>query len=344
MTEASAAKPDPGAARPLDAAEAAALFQPLLQGLAGALLAVSGGPDSMALLALAARWTGAPPLAAATVDHGLRADSADEARLVADAAAALGIAHRILVWAGEKPTTGLQEAARKARHALLAAEARRLGFVNVVTAHHGDDQAETVLMRLAAGSGMAGLAAMRPRSERGGIILVRPFLALPKARLVATCAALGMPYVDDPSNADPRYGRARARRLGASLAAEGLTPERLRRLADRAARADEALAAAAEAALCRAGLRSDGGRAEVDWAALATEPAEIRLRALAAILRVDVGERPQRLARLEALLAALDGALGTGLRRSSGGNIVTLSPAGRLSVEPAPPRRRGVRG
>ena len=333
-----------GSAQPISPAEAADLFRPVLESARGVLLAVSGGPDSMALLALAAGWTAGPPFAVATVDHGLRAGSPDEAELVARQASLHSLPHRTLRWTGAKPETGLQAAAREARYALLMDEARRLGFPLVATAHHADDQAETVLMRLAAGSGITGLAGMRALSARDGMVLARPLLAVPKARLIATCEALGVPFVRDPSNQDPRFGRTRARSALDALAGEGLTVARLARLASRAARAEEALAHATQEALIVAGFRRTDCVAQLDWRMLSTQPAEIRLRALGAALGAGNGaELAPRLERLEALMSELDaaGAQGLRLRRSLGDDIVTLQSGGRLSIAPAPPRRRG---
>src|SRR5271156_4483671 len=192
---------------------------------AALLLAVSGGPDSTALLVMAASWArrrGGPRIDAATVDHGLRAEGADEARAVADLCRKLGVPHQTLIWRGEKPKTRLQERARDARYALLADCARRIGAEIVVTAHHMDDQAETVLFRLLRGSGVGGLAGIAARTERDGLTLARPLLGLAKADLVAYCEAERVPYACDPSNVDPRYARTRMRALLASLAAEGL--------------------------------------------------------------------------------------------------------------------------
>ncbi|MDE3176332.1 MAG: tRNA lysidine(34) synthetase TilS, partial [Pseudomonadota bacterium] len=171
---------------------------------------------------LAAAWKGAPRLYAATVDHALRAESAAEAANVAALAARLGVPHAILRWEGEKPVAALQERAREARYNLLAQEARRVGARVVVTAHHLDDQAETVLFRLARGSGVAGLAGMAARSRRGGIEIARPLLGLRKAELVALCEANGVGFARDPSNEDDRFARPRLRRLAETLAAEGL--------------------------------------------------------------------------------------------------------------------------
>lgn len=262
--------------------------------------------------------------------------------MVARQAAAFGLPHSTLLWTGRKPTTGLQQAAREARYALLVDEARRLGFTHIATAHHLDDQAETVLMRLAAGSGIAGLAGMRRQSIRDGLILARPLLDIPKMRLVATCEAQRLSFIRDPSNLDVRFGRSRVRAALDALAGEELTASRLARLADRAARADEALGLAARRAMAGAGFRRTDCIAQFDWTALSGEPSEIRLRVLAATLSPDPSQRP-RLDRLETLLCELDaaGAEGRRLRRSIGDTVVTLQTNGRLTVCPAPPRRRG---
>jgi tRNA(Ile)-lysidine synthetase-like protein len=158
----SAAKTAVGA-RPVSAAEATALFADLVSAPA-IVLAISGGPDSTALLLLAARWRAGrkrgPKLLAVTIDHGLRAESAHEAKQVARLARKLGVAHRTLRWTGKKPATGIQEKARQARYGLLADAAAKAGASHVLTAHTLDDQAETVLMRFLRGSGLSGLSGM----------------------------------------------------------------------------------------------------------------------------------------------------------------------------------------
>ena len=228
----------------LSAAEVDALLAPL-EASRSALVAVSGGPDSTALL----RW---PPngrrgarttrIAAATVDHGLRPESAAEARGVAELCERLGVPHRILVWTGAKPSTRLQERAREARYRLLAEKARAIGADMVVTAHHADDQVETVLFRLMRGSGVAGLRGMEPMSRREGVTIARPLLGVGKSALVAFARARGAAFVQDPSNAELRFARPRLRALISTLAGEGLDAEGLGRLARRAAEVDEALA------------------------------------------------------------------------------------------------------
>src|SRR4051794_29062019 len=139
------------------------------------VLAVSGGPDSIALMWLAARWRRAlargPRLIAVTVDHGLRSEAAREARDVKRVARSLDIPHRTLRWTGTKPKTGLPAAAREARYRLLAQAARKSGATHILTAHTRDDQAETLLMRMLHGSGIAGLAGMARETEREGVWL-----------------------------------------------------------------------------------------------------------------------------------------------------------------------------
>ncbi len=230
---------------PLTPAESDALLAPL----AGRSLLVgwSGGPDSTALVGLMAAWASrhSATLATATIDHGLRDGSAAEALAVHSQAASFGVAHAILTWDGDKPTTGVQDAARDARYALLAQEACRIGADTLVTAHTLDDQAETIMMRLAHGSGLDGLRGMRPLSTRDGLDLARPLLTIAKSRLVATCKANGWACVSDPLNTDPRFARPRWRKLMPLLAAEGLTPERLAKFAERAGAADDAVLAQA---------------------------------------------------------------------------------------------------
>ncbi len=167
--------------------------------------------------------------------------------MVARWAAKLGLAHAILVWEGVKPKSRIQERAREARYELLCAYAARIGADHVMTAHHADDQAETILFRLLRGSGISGLAGMAISSERNGLVLARPLLAHAKADLAAFCESRAQPFFDDPSNQDPIYARTRIRRLAGLLADEGLGRTTLLRLGRRAARADAALAARARA-------------------------------------------------------------------------------------------------
>jgi len=345
---------------PLSDAETAALFADLADS-PGLVLAVSGGPDSTALLVLAARWRRrrkhGPKLLAVTVDHGLRPESGREARAVKRLAEGLGVAHRTLRWTGEKPVTGLQQAARAARYRLLAAAARAAGARHVVTAHTSDDQAETVLMRLARGSGLRGLRGMAPvtplalgqrarRKEGDRLLLIRPLLAIPKARLVATLKKAGVAFADDPSNRDPRFARVRLRGLMPAIAAEGLDAGRLALLARRMARADAALEAAAGAAAARLSLTRSDRRVTLDAAGFADLPAEVALRLVGAAIAQVGDEGPVELAKLEALFAALAGHVRAArppprFRRTLAGALVTHE-AGRLVVERAPGRRTRI--
>lgn len=301
------------------------MFAPLA-GVGVAALAVSGGADSLALLHLAAHWSrrAAVParLIVLTVDHGLRPGSADEARFVYRTAADYRLACQILVWTGAKPATGIEEAARDARYALLAEACAAAGATCLLTAHHRDDQAETLLMRLARGSGVRGLAAMRPATDlRPGLALLRPLLGEPKARLLATARAAGLHACEDESNRDPRFLRTRLRALMPLLAAEGLDSARLAGSAEKMRRTAEAIEVYA-LRLREACLRQEGDSAKLDRDRYRPEPSAVRLRTLAHILAlVAKKDGPLREERLMALDAALcrDG----DFRRTLGGVIVS---------------------
>ena len=176
-------------------------------------VAVSGGPDSMALMLLADRWARARGGQAwgLTVDHGLRPESADEARIVGSWLGARAIPHEALRWVGPKPVSGIQEAAREARYRLLTAWCRRHFCLHLLAAHHLEDQVETHLIRRRAGSGSDGLAGMSAMRELRGCRLVRPLLAVPRERLAALLAFEGQPFLRDPSNLNPVFERARLR-------------------------------------------------------------------------------------------------------------------------------------
>src|SRR5437763_15743489 len=250
------------------------------------VLAVSGGPDSIALMWLAARWRRAlkrgPRLIAVTVDHGLRQEAAREARDVKRLARELDLPHRTLRWRGAKPKTGVPAAARAARYRLLAETARASGATHILTAHTRDDQAETLLMRMLRGSGIGGLAAMARQSEREGVFLARPLLNVPKSRLVATLGRAKIAFADDPTNRDMNFTRPRLGALMPALLAEGGDSRNLARLATRLARANaaiEVLADGAERYLALQG-RYDASRFGFDAGAFAGLPEEIRLRLL----------------------------------------------------------------
>ena len=334
---------------PVSQSEAKSLFSGLEQ-FPALVLAVSGGPDSTALMVLAARWRKAlkagPKLTAVTVDHGLRKESKREAAAVAKLARKLGIAHRTLRWTGKKPSTGLQEAARAARYRLLSEEARKLKSAHVLTAHTLDDQGETVLIRMSRGSGLRGLAAMQRVSRLNGgeppLQLVRPLLDIPKSRLIATLKAAKIAYAEDPSNRDPRFTRVRLRALMPELAKEGLTARRLAVLAQRLRRADRAIESAVDRAEADLAGQAGEGTVALDAAGFSALPAEIALRLLGRLVARLGDEGPVELSKLESLNAALKSAQNAAqprFRRSLAGALVTLSGV-KILVERAPARRR----
>jgi len=296
---------------------------------------------------LLARWSAADkraPVLVATVDHGLRPESAEEAAFVAREAANLGLSHRTLAWTGAKPRTGIQEAAREARYRLLVRCAREEGASHLVTAHTRDDQAETVLMRLARGSGLTGLSGMRQERDRDGIRHVRPLLGWPKETLLDLCRTQGWRFVSDPSNADERFERVRWRRIMPLLAAEGLTAERLVRFSERMRQADEALEAKALQAWERAQPVAADGGLSFQAGPLAQEPFEIAVRMLELALdRAGLALENSRLHRREACAERLRQAVreGAALRLTLAGALVRLDRSGKLTIRPEPPRRRG---
>lgn len=342
---------------PISAREAKQLFAGLRRAPA-LLLAVSGGPDSVALMWLAVRWQRSlargPRLLVATVDHGLRPEAAREAREVKRLAAELGLEHRTLRWRGAKPKTGLPAAAREARYRLLARAARAAGASHVLTAHTRDDQAETLLMRLLRGSGLAGLSAMASITERDGIVLTRPLLDVPKSQLIATLKRAKLGFADDPTNRDTAFTRPRLRALLPQLAAEGGDARSLARLAARLARANAAVEVLADGAerFLRLRDRGDAPQAGVrsfEASSFAGLPEEVRLRLLLRAINALGHEGPAELGKVETLMAALDQALAarpraaaTGrpvLRQTLAGALISLA-GGRIHIAPAPARRR----
>ncbi|MHC4041422.1 tRNA lysidine(34) synthetase TilS [Bradyrhizobium sp. 23AC] len=342
---------------PISTREARRLFAGLKSAPA-LVLAVSGGPDSVALMWLAARWQRSlargPNLTVVTIDHGLRPEAAREAREVKRLATELGLPHRTLRWRGAKPKTGLPAAARAARYRLLAQAARAVGASHVLTAHTRDDQAETLLMRLLRGSGLAGLSAMASLSERDGIVLARPLLEVPKSQLIATLRRAKVGFADDPTNRDTAFTRPRLRALLPLLAAEGGDARTLVRLAARLARANAAVELLADGAerFLRLRDRGDAPQAGVrsfEAATFAGLPEEVRLRLLLRAINALGHEGPAELGKVESLLAVLDQAIAasprTGangrpaLRQTLAGALISLA-GGRIHIASAPARRR----
>ena len=288
-------------------------------------LAVSGGPDSLALLLLAHR---ALPgrIAAATVDHGLRAENAGEAAMVGEVCASLGVAH------AELPVTvgagNVQAEARAARYAALAHWAATDGLSALSTAHHADDQAETLLLRLNRGSGVAGLAGVRARGlvPETSLLLLRPLLSFRRAELAGVVAEAGLYAAQDPSNEDDRFDRARLRK--AIAGADWLDVPALAASAAHLADADAALDWAAQREWAECVKAAPMGLIYRPRA-----PRAIALRVIARIVRELGGEEPRgsAVARLfDQLLAR---------QTSSIGDLVARATPEGWSFTKAPPRR-----
>jgi tRNA(Ile)-lysidine synthase len=305
-------------------------------------VAVSGGPDSMALCLLAARWVRRQggDILALTVDHRLRPDSTTEAAAVGASLAQHDIPHRILPWA-DAPGQASQDAARRARYALLEAACRAAGIRDLAVAHHREDQAETVLLRLAKGSGIDGLAGMAPWRPAPWGRLLRPLLDLPKARLVATCAGFGVVPVDDPSNRRIRYARGRLRATHAVLAAEGLTDDRLVALARRAGQARAALDRITGDLIRRTVTLDPAGYAVVALPALREADPEIARRLLDSVTACIGGaaapfDAVERLAASLGLGALLGRTLGRCRLRLAGDRLLVFRERRHLPVIAGP--------
>jgi tRNA(Ile)-lysidine synthase len=295
-------------------------------------IAVSGGPDSLALLLLAfAAFPGR--VAAASVDHGLRAESANEAARVGAICRDLNVPHAVLRGAPARQVGGLQAAARALRYALLEDWARHACCSHLATAHHADDQAETLLMRMGRGAGLPGLAgirACRPLSEGSDILLIRPLLGWRKQELTAVVAASGLRAVDDPSNRSPRFDRSRIRAW--LTAAEAPPAPRLAAAAAHLEGCEEALAWAAAAAW-RLRASMDGG-VTIDPDGLPRElTRRLARRAIEEVRRAAGLGGPWREDGLERVLATLD----RGGTATLGGVLCKGGEGWRF--RPAPPRR-----
>jgi tRNA(Ile)-lysidine synthase len=275
-------------------------------------VAVSGGGDSMALLLLLHRW--AQPrgvtLYVVTVNHGLRAAAAEEAALAGALAQKLGLSHDILHWTGWQGQGNLQDAARQARRRLIADWASKKQIEYVALGHTEGDQAETVLMRLARGSGVDGLSAMSARTERtggstAGPVILRPLLTLSRDTLREFLRSEHQSWADDPSNEDHRFDRVKARQILPQFAPLGIDAARLADVADNMQDARAALSFYAHAAACDM-ARLDMGDVIFERRALAALPAETRRRLLAHALRwISSARYAPRRAKLATLLEIL---------------------------------------
>ena len=282
-----------------------ALFAPVVE-FDRVALAVSGGADSLALMLLAhasARGTGGlRRFVVYSVDHGLRPEAAAEVAFVVREAERLGFQARGLRWDGDKPATGIQAAARQARYRLFAEAMCVDGAAAIVTAHHLHDQAETVLMRLAHGSGIEGLRGMDTFSEVGGITIIRPLLRVAPEALRAVVDAAGLTPVADPSNFDVDYERVRWRQMLPQLAALGLDPRRLEQFALRMRDADRALEQMTAQAFALVAMQPDPRQAVIGRDLLVGIPRAVAVRVVGRALdRIGGRRKPHALAAVETL-------------------------------------------
>lgn len=292
------------------AAEFAACMPDLARPLA---VAVSGGPDSMALCYLLSCWARerGQSVYALTVDHGLRKESQVEAQRVGQWLSDWpGVTHHILSRKKENiPEGKIMESARRDRYALLAGFCREHGVKELFVAHHLEDQAETFLFRLAKGSGLDGLSAMRScQSYDVNLSLIRPLLDFPKERLIATCETRDIPFVHDPSNDDSSYARVRLRKSYDVLAREGLTAKRLAGTARRIEQARKALDFYVEESWQQAVRQNNSDKIIMDFDALKDKPAAVLVRLIQRAmnkLALDPSPYGPRLEKVEDLTEAL---------------------------------------
>lgn len=286
---------------------AGAAFAPACPSIIG--VAVSGGGDSMALLHLLARVQAGRggTVRAVTVDHGLRPESADEARFVAGICARIGVAHDTRVWDHGDLAGNLPDRARRARYALIAAWAREGGIGHVALGHTADDRAETFLMELAREAGIDGLSAMRADWNAGGVHWARPLLTAGRAELRAFLRRHGAGWIEDPTNDDAAYQRVRARRALQALAPLGITAAGLAHVAENLARARaELVRHAARAAETM--VTESAGELLIDrddWLNAGPETARrLLVGALRWVASAEYAPRAAQVARLDAALRA----------------------------------------
>lgn len=283
-------------------------------------VAVSGGPDSMALLAMAASaFSGR--VEAVTVDHGLRPEAAAEAAMVARWCADAGVSHVVLK--PDAPVEGNVSAwARAMRYRVMEGWRAARSIDWIMTAHHADDQAETLLMRLNRGSGVSGLAGVRPRTGR----IIRPLLGVRKRQLIDFACANALPFVDDPSNSDPRYDRAVVR--GALAQAPWIEPLALARSAAALAEAEAAIEWSV-AALAMAHVHAEPECWVLDRTDLPRE--YLRRLVLHMLITADPGAEPPRGDTLDHALAEARG----GRQASLGRWLLKGGPSWRIMRAPA---------
>jgi len=315
-------------------------FRPLFAGAVGEdlpagariALAVSGGADSVAMLLLAAAALPGQVIAA-TVDHGLRPEAAAEAALVAELCARLGVPHMTLAPSAPIAGASIQKQARMARYAALTAWTQAAGASALLTAHHADDQAETLLMRLNRASGVAGLSGVRPWRFEGDTLILRPLLAWRRDELRKVVAAAGVLWVDDPSNDDPRHDRTRFRTLLAQQTL--LDPAALARSAAHLGEAEAALDMLTE--MLRA-ERWSPGKGLLRAEDLPREVQRRLVRSAVTAVRATHGLTEPAFSDAANVEALLD-ALAVGKAATQAGVLVSPERDGRWRFTPAPARR-----
>jgi tRNA(Ile)-lysidine synthase len=246
-------------------------------------VAVSGGGDSMALAILLSEWVKEQgiKLHAITVDHDLRPESLTEAKTVAKILKPLGITHKILKWEGTKPKTKIQEAARDARYQLMSDYCLQKKIPYLCVAHHGQDQMETILFRMAKGTGLDGMAGMRPVNILdNSLTLLRPLLPISHKDLLETLKSKKIDWIEDPSNVNDRYARVRIRNTIDTLENEGLTPERISSLSNRVINSIDLIDHLIEKEYKSITIYKDTQRIEINYTSLLSLPIEGKTRIL----------------------------------------------------------------
>lgn len=305
-------------------------------------VAVSGGGDSLALLHLMAQMAlpRGQRLQAATVDHGLRADSAQEADFVSGICRDLGVPHRILRW-DRRPVSGnLMAQARDARFDLLGNWAREAGLDVVALGHTADDQAEGFLMALSRAAGLDGLSGMRPKWHQDGLTWARPLLPHSRASLRSYLTGCGLRWIDDPSNDNPRFQRVRMRKALALLAPLGLTTDKIAASVGHLHQT-RAMLAQDMVAFAQRHVREIAGALEITRSDLAARDPEFQRRFLSAALRwiggADHAPRADALARMRSAAQTGRSATLAGVRLRASQSALRLSREPRAVGGPIPP-------
>lgn len=293
-------------------------------------VAVSGGPDSMALLGALIEQQVPQDIYVLSVNHGLRDDAAKEIQIIADyiqAHKSKNLKHVILNWEGEKPQNAIMEAARQARYELMADYCASQNIQTLFVGHHQDDQAETFLIRLSKGSGLDGLSAMEPLHHYNEHLkIARPFLNQPKESLIKFCEAQKIPFIKDPSNKNKNYMRPRLRASANILAQEGLSAKRLSVTAKRLRRAREALETLTIQAFKQTIIEDNKDEIKFNFDDLKQYPEEIGLRVIQKALEKNRDEAPYnvRMEKLEEVFEALWFDAEAFKPRTLGGHIFAL--------------------